>query len=136
MIPAYRGGAHTTWTALRITNSCVLALLLVASATGVRAANLGWLRGTVVQGYSSADLAILTSELEEALDFQPAGTVITWYNWESGNWGRITPLAPLSRPDAECRRVNLENHRGDEQGSTTYLLCRQAGSEWMFAGIE
>jgi len=113
----------------------VLVLLLAATASA-HAANLGWLRGAVVQKLTAGDLALLDTELVEALDFQPSGTVITWRNWRTGNWGRITPLEPFDHGDAQCRRVRIETHAGDASGTGTYALCRTAASEWLYASIE
>jgi len=114
--------------------------ILVALTTGMalptHAANLGWLKGTIIERYDDRDRSILGSELLNALDFQPDGVAITWWNARSGHWGVITPLDRSARDGVECRRVRIQNHLDERKGLVHYTVCRRPGEDWMLASID
>ncbi|HSN69914.1 MAG TPA: hypothetical protein VLT59_00330 [Steroidobacteraceae bacterium] len=99
------------------------------------AANLGWLKGSILEKYTERDRVILGGELLNAVEFQPDGVSTTWWNAETGHWGVITPLERSRQDDADCRRVKVENYLGARKGVTTYTVCRRPGTDWMLAGI-
>ena len=114
----------------------LIAAITLLTAPVAFAANLGWLKGSIIQKYTDRDRAILGSELLSAVEFQPDGVRVTWWNARSGNWGVITPLERSTVAGADCRRVRIENRLGERRGVNVYTLCRRPGEDWMLASID
>jgi surface antigen len=114
----------------------LFASVAALTALPAQAANLGWLRGAIIEKYDDRDRSILGTELLSAVEFQPDGVRVTWWNARSGNWGTITPLERSTIEGAECRRVRIENRLGERRGVTVLTLCRRPGEDWMLARMD
>ena len=113
----------------------LIASLAALTVLPASAANLGWLKGSIIEKYTDRDRSILGTELLSAVEFQPDGVRVTWWNARSGNWGTITPLERSTVDGTECRRVRIENRLGERRGVNVYTLCRRPGEDWMLASV-
>jgi surface antigen len=120
---------------VRVSMLAIAILLANGLPSAAGAANLGWLKGSIIERYDDRDREILGTELLNALDFQPSGVPVRWYNARTGHWGVITPRDDDPRDGATCRRVTVENHLDEHTGTSTYTVCRRTGFDWMLLAI-
>lgn len=103
---------------------------LLAAAPLVQAFNYGFLRQSVLERLTRADVDIGTRTTREALD---SGEDREWTNPATGASGTIRILGNVEVPEhGECRRTRLDVTAGGVSGGGTFILCKTASGAWNF----
>jgi surface antigen len=114
------------------TRSLVLLMgaCLLAAAPVAQAFNFGFLRKSVLEKLTRADVEIGSRATREALD---SGEDREWTNPATGARGTIRILGTVDVPEHEaCRRARLDVTAGGVSGGGNYILCRTPSGAWNF----
>lgn len=102
---------------------------LAAVALGTVAGAL--LGNGIGQSLDRADRSYLERNTQYGLESTRAGTVTTWQNPDSGNYGTITPTATYRAPDGEyCREYQQSVTVGGRTETAYGTACRQPDGTW------
>ncbi|WP_156776882.1 hypothetical protein [Nitrococcus mobilis] len=110
------------------TMTMIAALLAVSSATS--AANLGFLRNTLIRDLSDSDWQQLVETTIDALENAPDGATREWRNADTGHFGSIRVVKTFEAHDLPCRKVTLTNHTTSQTGPNAFTLCKVEGQGW------
>jgi len=114
------------------TRSLVLLIgaCLLTAAPAVQAFNYGFLRQSVLEKLTAADVEIGSRTTREALD---SGEDREWANPATGARGAIRILGTVDVPEhGACRRTRLDVTAGGVSGGGTYTLCKTPSGAWNF----
>ncbi len=115
-------------TSLLKTTAMITALLVVSSATS--AANLGFLRNTLIRDLSDTDWQQLVETTIDALENAPDGAKREWRNAETGHYGSVRLIRTFESYDLPCRKIALTNHTAAQTGTSAFTLCKVEGKGW------
>jgi len=96
---------------------------MVGQVHDAMAANLRFLKDSVVARFDDVDWQMLQNAVTDALEQSADGASVTWRNDKSGHWGTVTPLNTLQQQGLKCRLVRFVNHTKDQTGSGTAKYC-------------
>jgi surface antigen len=112
----------------------------IGSGTGQLAAVgagvlLGALLGNEIgKSLDRADQAALQRTTQSTLETQPSGTVATWQNPDSGNYGTVTPRPAYRTSSGQyCREFQQSITVGGETQDAYGTACRQPDGTWKLA---
>lgn len=105
---------------------------LAATAVG---ALLGALVGSEAgKSLDRADMAYLNRTQSQALEGTPSGTVSSWRNPDSGNYGTVTPQPAYQTAGGQyCREFQQTVTVGGKTESAFGTACRQPDGSWKVA---
>ncbi len=109
----------------------------IGSGTGQLAAVgagvlLGALLGNEIgKSLDRADQLAMQRTTQRTLEFQPSGTVSTWQNPDSGNYGTITPKPGYQTSSGQyCREFQQSITVGGQTQDAFGTACRQPDGTW------
>jgi surface antigen len=103
---------------------------LLAAAPGAQALNSGFLRTSVLEKLTAADVEIGSRAAREALD---SGGGREWTNPATGARGTIRILGTVDVPNhTGCRRTRLDVAAGGRSGGGNCSLCKTPSGAWNF----
>jgi hypothetical protein len=110
------------------------ASLLLASAIGAQAANLGFLNDTPITYMRQRDTDSLKSAVMSALNEQKDGASVNWVNDGLGNSVRIDAKITLAGTAEDsgrtCRDVAVELNAKGQSMHLRPQFCKQGGGAW------
>jgi surface antigen len=109
----------------------------IGSGTGQLAAVgagvlLGGLLGSEIgKSLDRADRAAMQRTTQQSLESQPSGTVTSWQNPDSGNYGSITPRPAYQASSGQyCREYQQSVTVGGQTQDAYGTACRQPDGTW------
>lgn len=101
-------------------------------ATTIGGALLGGLLGSSLgRSLDAADASYYNNATQQALETAPAGQALPWRNPESGNYGYVTPAAPVQQADGRyCREYTQKVVIGGQTKNGYGKACRQPDGSW------
>ena len=103
---------------------------LLPAAPGAQAFNYGFLRTSVLEKLTAADVEIGSRATREALD---SGEDLEWTNPATGVRGMIRIPGTVDVPNfTGCRRTRLDVTAGDRSGGGNYTLRKTPSGAWNF----
>lgn len=110
--------------------TALLGACLLAPAPSALAFNYGFLRTSVLEKLTPADIDIGTRMTREALE---GGEDRDWSNPATGAAGTIRILGTVDVAEHKgCRRTRLDVTAGGRSGGGNYTLCRTPSGAWNF----
>lgn len=80
---------------------------------------------------SEDDIALADKTVQQALEGEPSGAVLEWYNRGSGNSGSVTPVRTYKTTDGTyCREYREIMRVGHESETYDIIACRHASGQW------
>ena len=108
----------------------LLAVVLLTATPAALAFNYRFLRTSVFNQLTPADIEIGTRATREALE---SGTDGEWTNPATGAQGTIRILGTVDIPGHQgCRRTRLDVTAGGRTGGGQFTLCRTPSGAWNF----
>jgi hypothetical protein len=107
-----------------------LAICVACLATPIFAANVWFAHDMPMSEMTEADIEILSSAADEALENAPDGDTRLWENPETGAGGALTPLSTSEQDGMRCRRLQIANEAGGKTARSEFDFCRQADGSW------
>jgi surface antigen len=98
--------------------------------TPLYAANVWFTKDMPMSQMTEADIEILSSAADEALDEAADGETLHWQNPETGAGGALTPLSTSERDGMRCRRLRIANEAGGKTARSEFDFCRQDDGSW------
>ena len=89
-----------------------------------------WAGSSIGQSLDNADLAMLSSTQQRALESNRDNTASAWQNPNSGNAGRITPTQTFTQGNQPCRRFEQTIIVDGKAESAYGTACRQSNGTW------
>ena len=109
----------------------VLPFMLVAyETTGPKTAIGGLVGGAIGSGLDAADRRYASQSAQQALEYAPVGSSVSWQNPDSGHYGAITPTRTYQTAYGYCREYQQWVTIGGEQRSSYGTACRQPDGSW------
>ena len=110
--------------------NCAGAIFFVCLTPPLYAANVWFAQDMPISQMTGADIEILSSAAEEALENAPDGETRQWENPETGAGGALTPLSTSEEDGMRCRRLEIANEAKGKTARTEFDYCRQADGSW------
>ena len=110
--------------------NCAGAIFFVCLTPPLYAANVWFAQDMPISQMTGADIEILSSAAEEALENAPDGETRQWENPETGAGGALTPLSTSEEDGMRCRRLEVANEAKGKTARTEFDYCRQADGSW------
>jgi surface antigen len=108
----------------------VRAICVACLTTPLYAANVWFTKDMPMSQMTEADIEILSSAADEALDDVADGDTRHWENPETGAGGALTPLSTSERDGMRCRRLQIANEAGGKTARSEFDFCRQGDGSW------
>jgi len=110
--------------------NCAGAICLICLTPPLYAANVWFAHDMPMSEMTEADIEILSSAADEALENAPDGDTRLWENPETGAGGALTPLSTSEQDGMRCRRLQIANEAGGKTARSEFDFCRQADGSW------
>jgi surface antigen len=106
------------------------AICVACLTTPLYAANVWFARDMPMSQMTEADIEILSSAADAALEEAADGETRHWENPETGAGGALTPLSTSERDGMRCRRLQIANEAGGKSARSEFDFCRQDDGSW------
>lgn len=89
-----------------------------------------WAGSSIGQSLDNADLALLNSTQQRALEVNRDNSASAWQNPNSGNAGRVTPTRTFTEDGQPCREFEQTIIVDGKAESAYGTACRQSNGTW------
>lgn len=109
---------------------CLRAASLAVLSAPLFASNLWFAKDMPISQMNDADIAIMSSAIEETLTNAADGVTQRWSNPDTGAGGTMTPLSTSQESGSLCRQLQIENKAGGKSARSVLDYCQQADGSW------
>ena len=109
---------------------CLRAICLAFLSAPLYAANLWFARDMPISQMTEADIAIMSSAIDQTLANVDDGVTQRWGNPKTDAGGALTPLSTSEEGGTLCRQLEIANEAGGKTDRGVYGFCRQADGAW------
>lgn len=103
---------------------------LATMSAPLLATTLWFARDMPISAMTDADVAIMSSAIEQTLESVADGGTRDWSNPETGSGGTLRPLSTSEHDGTQCRRLEVSNHARGRSARSVLDYCRQADGTW------
>jgi surface antigen len=110
----------------------LLAAVAGGNEAGIAAGTIlgGLVGGAIGSGLDAADRRYASQTAQEALEYAPAGSRVSWQNPDSGHFGTVTPTRTYQTAHGYCREYQQWVTIGGVERSSYGTACRQPDGSW------
>lgn len=105
----------------------LLGLLTPIIFTTSYASNFNFMKDSAMSYFNSKDTALMSANIENALNHTADGKKSTWKNPNTTAWGYAAPSNTTKRNGTLCRNLKIYNEAEKVPGVVNYTFCKIKG---------
>jgi hypothetical protein len=105
----------------------LISFLSCIFATTAYASNYSFLNDSPISNFTSQDTAMMSANIQTALDLKSDDKKSSWKNPNTGAWGYAIPSHTTRQNGTICRNLTVFNEAKKIPGMSTYTYCKING---------
>ncbi len=113
---------------MKTTQIFLISFLSCIFSANIYASNYSFLNDSAISNFTNQDAAMMSANIQTALNSKSDGKKASWKNPNSGAWGYAIPSHTIRQNGTICRNLTIFNEAKKIPGLSKYTYCKINGA--------